>query len=118
MADLDLLKEEVFHDYEGWIRENPEVTLKELRERLEKALEQCNDIAAAGDPRIDTYEDIPEPLASELRSWDNSGEECTFSYRAFNLEQFVQSVGKLMETVGDEYKMSQLIEDTRRSEGR
>ena len=67
MADLDLLKEEVFHDYEAWIRENPEVTLKELRERLEKALQQCNDIAAEGDPCIDTYEDIPEPLASELR---------------------------------------------------
>ena len=118
MADLELLKEEVFHDHEAWIRENPKITLKERRERLEKALEQCNAIAAEGDPCIDTYEDIPEPLASELGRWDNSGEECTFSYRAAGLEEFVQSVMKLIETVGDDYKMSQLIEDTRRSEGR
>ena len=57
-------------------------------------------------------------MASELGLWDNSGEECTFSYRAANIEQFVQSVRKLMETVGDEYTMSQLIEDTRRWEDR
>lgn len=98
---------EVLACHSEWMDSIPEGTVGELRERIEKAIEQCHKIAdRKGDPHIDSYKRIPEPLLSELHQWDNSGPECTFSYRLANLEDLQMNLEELEEVLEPEFLLS------------
>ena len=83
MSDIDYTKKRVARDYIIWIKDNPNGTLGKLLARLQETLDQCREMASlTNDAWIeDCWDDIPEPLYSQLAEWDNTDEECTFSYR-------------------------------------
>ena len=99
----------VLHNHKEWIDDNPEGSLGELRERIDEALDQCNQIVdAEDDPHILAYDDIPEPLVYELELWENDDPDCTFSYRLSNLEEMLQDLDELIETFGTELVVGRL----------
>ncbi len=99
----------VLYNHKEWIDDNPKGSLGELRERIDEALDQCNEIVnAEDDPHILAYDDIPEPLIYELELWDNDDPDCTFSYRLPNLEEMLQDLDELIETFGTELVVGRL----------
>ena len=110
MSDIDYTKKRVTRDYITWIKDNPNGTLGQLLARLQEALDQCRDMASAtNDARIeDCWENIPEPLIFQLAEWDNSGENCTFSYREANIEVHIGDVEELVDELGEDFKAANL----------
>lgn len=99
----------VLHNHKEWIDDNPDGSLEELRNRIDEALEQCQEIVnAEDDPHILEYDDIPEPLVYELELWNNDDPHCTFSYRLANLEEMLMDLDQLIETFGEDLIVSQL----------
>ncbi len=106
MADIDYTKKRVARDYSEWINNNPDGTLGDLLARLQRAWDQCNNLVyTTNDARIeDCWDDIPEPLFSQLAEWDNSEEKCTFSYREAKIEFQYWDVGELVKELGEDFK--------------
>ncbi len=111
MDDIENTKKRVTRDYSVWIKDNPNGTLGDLLARLLEALDQCRDMASAtNDARIeDCWENIPEPLISQLADWDNSNEDCTFSYREANIEAHVGDVEELVDELGEDFMAADLM---------
>lgn len=55
---------------------------------------------------MEDWDDIPEPLESELAEWDNSESFCTFDYRLPNQEDLLSEVEELIEEVGPCFRLS------------
>ena len=106
MSDIDYTKKRVARDYITWIKDNPNGTLGQLLARLQEALDQCREMASlTNDSRIeDCWDEIPEPLYSQLAEWDNSEEECTFSYREANIDVHYWDVEELVKELGEDLK--------------
>ena len=112
MNDIENTKKRVVRDYSVWIKDNPNGTLGDLLARLLEALDQCRDMASAtNDARIeDCWENIPEPLFSQLSDWDNSDENCTFSYREPNIKSHVGDVEELVDELGEDFMAADLMQ--------
>lgn len=102
-----------------FVASNPKGTLKDLRDRLRLAVEQCEWLAElSDDARIKEWTDIPEPLASELAEWDNSEDDCTFEYRWENLVENTSLVEELIDEVGPRFRLSRLPKCGRPTSGK
>ena len=111
MSDTGYTKRRVVRDNITWIKDNSNGTLGQLLARLQEAWDQCREMASlTNDARIeDCWENIPEPLISQLVDWDNSNEDCTFSYREPNIESHVGDVEELVDELGEDFKAADLM---------
>lgn len=106
---IKLRSEYIARQHRKFIASNPKATLKDLRDRLRLAVEQCEWLVeVSDDARIEDWDDIPEPLASELAEWDNSESYCTFDYRLPNQEDVLSEVEELIEEVGPRFRLNRL----------
>ena len=112
MNDIENTKKRVARDYSVWIKDNPNGTLGNLLARVLEALDQCRDMAlATNDARIeDCWDNIPEPLISQLSDWDISDENCTFAYREANIEMHVGDVEELVDELGEDFMAADLMQ--------
>jgi hypothetical protein len=89
------------HDHSQWMAINYKKTLVDLLSMMKQCLEQCGEMeSSTGDALIQDTDDIPEPLASELACYDNSEDDCTFSYRYANIEDEIGRIETIIEGIG------------------
>jgi hypothetical protein len=110
MSGIDYTKKRVARDYITWTKDNPGGTLGQFLARLQESLDQCMEMAfLTNDARIeDCWDEIPEPLRSQLAERDNTDEECTFSYREENIEVHYWDVKELVKELGEDFKAADL----------
>lgn len=93
--------ENLRRDRDCWMETN-QSTLGAMVTMLDQCLEQCLELeTSTGDGLVVDHEaETPEPLASELACWDNSEDDCTFSYRRDNIEEERDRVKTIIEEIG------------------
>jgi hypothetical protein len=103
---IEMLGRQVASDHRVWIGLHQNANLADLREHLESAATQCEEIARNAGGEAICPSEAPEPLAFELKL---AAQNDSLWTRLELLEALLEQVSELEAALGPSYPLRQLI---------